>query len=70
LLTGSAFDKKYLEGQLEDHQKSIQLLQHEINGGQDKELRQFATETLPVVTHHLEMVKQLQGKHDMSSSAH
>lgn len=59
-LSGSAFDKKYMEGQVEDHQKTVQLLQRAISSGKDSDIRQFATDTLPVVTHHLDMAKQLQ----------
>jgi putative membrane protein len=59
---GVRFDSDYMAAQVKDHQKTVQLLQHQINSGQNPAVRQFATETLPVVAHHLEMAKELQAK--------
>jgi putative membrane protein len=53
------FDNAYLGEQLTAHQQAVLLLQHEINSGQDVEIRQWAMDTLPVVNHHLEIVTSL-----------
>jgi putative membrane protein len=60
--SGAAFDAAYIRDQVQDHQKTVQLLEHEIQNGQDPAVRQFAQQTLPVVSHHLAMAKELQGK--------
>jgi putative membrane protein len=59
---GVTFDSAYVKDQVQDHQKTVQLLEQEIHGGHDPAVRQFAQETLPVVQHHLDMAKQLQSK--------
>jgi putative membrane protein len=61
-LNGTAFDVEYIRGQIKDHQKAVQLLQHQINAGQDANVRRFAQETLPTVQHHLEMAKDIHAK--------
>lgn len=58
--SGSAFDKQYVDAQVRDHEKTVQLLQHEISHGQDPAVKDFAKKTLPVVQHHLAMAKELQ----------
>ncbi|KRR27628.1 DUF4142 domain-containing protein [Bradyrhizobium retamae] len=58
-LSGAQFDVAYLEAQVQDHQKTAQLLQWEINSGQDAQLQRFASETLPIVLRHLRMAQDL-----------
>jgi putative membrane protein len=58
-LRGTAFDLRYVDSQIKDHQKAVQLLIHEIGSGQHSGVRQFAAETLPGVMEHLEMAKTL-----------
>jgi putative membrane protein len=58
-LRGSAFDLRYVDSQIKDHQKAVQLLIHEIGSGQHSGVREFAAETLPGVMEHLEMAKTL-----------
>jgi len=53
------FDVTYLRGQLVDHQKAVQLLEWEIDSGQDVPLQRYAAETLPTVLDHLREVQQL-----------
>jgi len=60
--SGADFDAAYMQGQVKDHQETVQLLQHEINSGQDAAVRAFAQETLITVQHHLEMAKELEAK--------
>ncbi len=56
-LDGSAFDLRYIDGQIKDHQKTVQLLTHEIASGQNAKVRDFAAQTLPTVMQHLEMAR-------------
>ena len=58
-LAGDAFDRAYLQTQLVEHQKTVQLLEWEIGMGQDPGLVRFAVATLPTVMAHLESVQRL-----------
>jgi putative membrane protein len=58
-LRGTEFDLRYVDGQIKDHQKAVQLLIHEIGSGQHSGVVGFAAETLPGVMEHLEMAKTL-----------
>jgi putative membrane protein len=58
-LTGTAFDVAYIQGQIQDHQKTLHLLEHEIGSGQDQTLREFAANTLPKIRQHLQMAQDL-----------
>ncbi|MBV9829909.1 MAG: DUF4142 domain-containing protein [Alphaproteobacteria bacterium] len=58
-LNGAAFDIAYAQAQVADHQKTLQLLEHEIGSGQDADLRAFAAESLPMIRRHLQMAQAL-----------
>lgn len=58
-LSGSAFDLAYLRGQVLDHIKTVQLLEWEIDSGEDADIQHFASETLPIVLEHLQMAQAL-----------
>jgi putative membrane protein len=60
--SGAEFDRAYIQGQVQDHQKAAQLLEWEIGSGQDTQLKSFAAETLPVVLQHLQMARNLQAQ--------
>jgi putative membrane protein len=51
---GADFDIAYMQGQLVEHQKTVQILQWEMSNGQDANLQRLAAETLPSVLGHLE----------------
>jgi putative membrane protein len=53
----SDFDREYLTAQVQDHQKTVQLLLWEIDNGQNADLVRFASDSLPTVMNHLEMAK-------------
>lgn len=59
---GAAFDMAYLQSQLIDHQKTVQLLQWEIGQGQDATLQTLAKELLPTVLDHLRQAQVLYGE--------
>ena len=58
-LSGSSFDKAYIESQLKAHEKTVNLLEKEISSGQDPQAKAFAQSVLPTVQHHLEAVRTL-----------
>jgi putative membrane protein len=59
MLSGAEFDLAYMRGQVQDHQKTAQLLEWEINSGQDGALKGFAADTLPTVLQHLELANAI-----------
>jgi putative membrane protein len=61
-LSGPAFERAYLQNQLIDHQKTVQILEWEIGQGQEAGLQRYAAATLPVVMQHLQMVQALIGQ--------
>jgi putative membrane protein len=58
-LQGDSFDLAYLQGQVVDHQKTVQLLEWEIGAGEDGELQRFASKVLPTVFQHLQMARDI-----------
>jgi putative membrane protein len=66
-LSGQDFDKAYVKDQLKDHQTDVREFSQEAQGGSDPNVKTFASSTLPVLQHHLEMVKDLnKGEKQMS----
>lgn len=66
-LSGADFDKAYVKDQLKDHQNDVQEFKDEAQGGTDPNVKTFASTTLPILQHHLEMVKDLsKGEKQMS----
>jgi putative membrane protein len=61
-LSGAAFDKAYIAGQLADHEKTVKLFQTEAQSGTDADIKAFATKNLPTLQSHLEMVRNLNNK--------
>lgn len=59
-LKGAAFDRAYVNGQIEDHKKMVQMLEYQASAGKDPQLKAFAAETLPTATQHLAMAQSLQ----------
>jgi putative membrane protein len=52
-----AFDRAYLRGQVTAHRQAIALFTNEANNGTDRRLVGFARNTLPILRHHLMMVR-------------
>ena len=58
-LSGPAFDRTYVRGQIQDHKDTIALFQKEAKSGQDPKLKQSASQTLPTLEHHLQMAQKI-----------
>jgi putative membrane protein len=56
--SGKDFDIAYLASQIQDHQKTANLLLWAISFGQSADLTKYAAHTLPTVMTHLETAKQ------------
>ena len=51
---GAAFDRDYVNGQVEHQKGNAVLFQEEIANGSDPDFKQFATVTLPKIEDHLQ----------------
>jgi len=56
-LSGRAFDRAYMAGQVRSHGQMQILMQSETNGGKDARLRAYAKTTLSAVNEHLAMAR-------------
>ncbi len=56
-LEGAAFDTAYMEGQLVSHESAVAAFEIASKTAQNEALRAFATENLPIIREHLEMVQ-------------
>jgi putative membrane protein len=56
---GVAFDRNYVNGQVEYQKGNAALFEQEIRNGSDPELKAFARETLPKIVDHLERAEKL-----------
>jgi putative membrane protein len=56
---GAAFDRNYVNGQVEYQKGNAALFEQEIQNGGDPELKEFARQTLPKIVDHLERAEKL-----------
>jgi putative membrane protein len=61
-LNGEAFDRAYMADMVKDHKKDIADFQKESNGGQDQDVKQFASQTLPTLQDHLKQAQSISPK--------
>lgn len=54
------FDKDYIESQVSDHKKMIELMEEQMEDGQNAELKQYATDLLPRLREHLQLAQRLE----------
>jgi putative membrane protein len=58
-MSGSEFDKSYINQMVQDHAKAVQKFETASETLEDEELKTFATETLPKLREHHQMAQQL-----------
>jgi putative membrane protein len=59
VLSGDAFDKSYIKGQISAHKDTVKLLRQEIASGEDAAAKAFAKSILPTVEGHLKAIEAL-----------
>jgi putative membrane protein len=59
-LSGSAFDKAYVDLMVTNHRNNIPMFEREGSKGNDAELKQFASSTVPTLKEHLDMALKAQ----------
>jgi putative membrane protein len=57
---GAQFDQTYVQQQVQAHQMAVDMFRNYAQSGDDAKLKQFASQTLPILQQHLQMVEQLQ----------
>jgi|GEM_PF-1599912 len=58
-LTGAAFDREYIQGQIKDHAKTASLFESQMKNGQDARLKEYATTLLPSIRKHGQMASDI-----------
>jgi putative membrane protein len=66
-LKGTEFDTAYIKHMVAEHKKDIKEFQKEAENGEDADVKNFASKTLPTLQDHLRMAEDAQTK--LSSSA-
>ena len=59
-----AFDRNYVNGQVEYQKGNAALFEQEIQNGSDPDLKEFARQTLPKIVDHLHRAETLAGAGD------
>ena len=54
-LSGSAFDREFMNQMVMDHKKTVSLFEQESKQGQDADLKSWAAQTLPNLQQHLRL---------------
>jgi putative membrane protein len=67
-LSGPDFDKAYIKDQVKDHKQDVSEFKSEANNGSDPNIKQFASNTLPILEQHLTMAKDLSKTEKKTSS--
>ena len=58
-LSGTSFDRAYMNGQVNGHTRTQAVFETELQQGMNTQLKAFASEILPMVSMHLQMAKSL-----------
>jgi putative membrane protein len=61
-LTGTEFDKKFIDEAVKDHEKDVDEFQKQADKGDDADLKAWAAKTLPTLQKHLDQAKSIQAK--------
>jgi len=59
-LSGAEFDRAYANDMVRDHEKDISAFQKEAQDGHNRQMKDFASQTLPTLQDHLRMAKRMQ----------
>jgi putative membrane protein len=58
-LSGAAFDRAYARDMVKDHEEDIVDFNKEASGGQKAAIKDFASQTLPILQDHLKQAKEM-----------
>lgn len=57
-LNGHKFDKTYMNYMVKDHKKDVSEFKHEADHGNNPDLKNFASQTQPILQQHLQLAQQ------------
>jgi len=60
-MRGDEFDKAFVHHMVRDHEKAIRLFENESKNGQNRDLQEFASKTVPTLREHLKLARELDG---------
>jgi putative membrane protein len=60
-LKGADFDHEFMKQMVNDHKEAVALFEREAKDGQDPQLRDFASKTLPTLREHLKLARKIAG---------
>jgi putative membrane protein len=63
-LYGSDFERKFMEAQIKDHSSDHEKFSNEQRATQTDRIRQFASETIPILQQHLALARAVEAKLD------
>lgn len=70
LLTGDFFDSQYIrQVGVNDHRRTLELVQRVSKEAKDPELRAHATKSAPMIEHHLKMAQQLHNQREQQAGS-
>jgi predicted outer membrane protein len=58
--SGAGFDRNYAQMQVTAHREAVSLFDRYAQSGDDQQLKQFASQTLPTLREHLQSIEQIQ----------
>jgi len=67
-MKGADFDRAYMKRMVSDHKEDVKLFQKETEDGDDADVKNFASKTLPTLQEHLRMAQDTQAKLTSSAS--
>src|SRR5215469_13463710 len=59
-LKGTDFDMAYMKRMVSDHKDTIKLFQKQVESGDDADVKNFASKTLPTLEEHLRLAQETQ----------
>jgi putative membrane protein len=58
-MSGSAFDEKFVDLMIKDHEQAVNMFKHEASTAQDNDVRKYASDWLPTLEKHLQKALEL-----------
>jgi len=65
--TGADFDRQYVQMMVKDHEKTVAMFEKAASSLPDKDVKMFATETLPTLRSHVQQIKAIAAKMKIST---
>lgn len=61
-MTGSSFESAFMQAQIKDHSNDIETFSDEARSTQNTRIKQFATETIPILQQHLALARAVEAQ--------